>query len=779
MSDLQEAQAARDIAEHKLAAARAEVETMGLERARRLMEAPEPVMVPWSEYPGMDDFSRYPGRVERPYIYSDMQDRTEGRYLPLYETEHDLRAMRAESRTFYASYPIAQGLVDSLTNYVLGNGWEFNVKPKVRFAADPVTRQLTPIVQTVLDKLLERNNFVGDLDREIHKQGRVDGECFAGVYPDGEDVRIELLNPDYILKPLDPKPLERFLRQGHKLNYWWHGVHTQYSRILKRDDVTRPLGYHLVFDRVGDQWDYLPAYRVEHVKRNVGRDARRGVSDYVIIKNELKLNAKIRRNTGEGAAILAAIVMIRQHAPGVARSTVEAMVSQNADGSYVKGTPSGNRTANFEHTPPGTVKDVPAGMTHEVGPLGQLRSPVYIEVAQYIERIIGTPRSTPEYLVSGDASNANYASTLVAEGPFVKAREQDQGFDARHLESLLWKGLKLYHELGAFGDLPWHEIVARLDLRAEYTSPASRDRLQQIQVNEKLSSMGIMSDRTLAADMGLDLDEELANGASKPAPQPLFGVNPMAPQLTPQIGPPSAGAMRREAMLAGIHVARDIIEARAVGREAIRESDCGANAEGGGGFQQGNDCAGEGGGGGEQGGGKAVTDTPEFKAWFGESKVVDENGRPVIVHHGTRNPGFTKFEVGDSETGRGIFFTDNVFVAEDYAAGELDFDEDATGKAHDSAGIYSAYLRMENPKEFDVEGKQWFNIPMSTMLSDAAAAGHDGVIMRNIRDAKYNKDMQSTGYVVFAPKQIKSATGNKGTFNPDSDDIRESLKPHA
>jgi len=29
------------------------------------------------------------------------------------------------------------------------------------------------------------------------------------------------------------------------------------------------------------------------------------------------------------------------------------------------------------------------------------------------------------------------------------------------------------------------------------------------------------------------------------------------------------------------------------------------------------------------------TDTPEFRAWFGDSKVVDENGEPLVVYHGT------------------------------------------------------------------------------------------------------------------------------------------------
>ena len=31
----------------------------------------------------------------------------------------------------------------------------------------------------------------------------------------------------------------------------------------------------------------------------------------------------------------------------------------------------------------------------------------------------------------------------------------------------------------------------------------------------------------------------------------------------------------------------------------------------------------------------AATDTPEFKAWFGASKVTDHQGRPLVLYHGT------------------------------------------------------------------------------------------------------------------------------------------------
>ena len=167
----------------------------------------------------------------------------------------------------------------------------------------------------------------------IHDESRIVGDSLPTLYSEEGNVRIELTDPGCIAEPAYPKPLERMCRTSHKLNGWWHGVHTVYSQAMKRDDVTRPLGYHAVFDRLGEQWDYLPASRVEHVKRNVPRLARVGYSDFKIVQTELESSAKLRRNTAEGAAILAAIVMIRQHAEGVSKGSIERFVSENATSS--------------------------------------------------------------------------------------------------------------------------------------------------------------------------------------------------------------------------------------------------------------------------------------------------------------------------------------------------------------------------------------------------------------------------------------------------------------
>lgn len=531
-TDLQTAQEAREIAEANLATVRAQTEAVALERTRGLLESPQPVVVPWQEYPAFDDFSRWPSSADRPYVWSGVDDYSEGRYRPLYENEQDLRRMRAECRRLYHLFPVAQGAIGALTNYTIANGFEFKVKPKEAHKTNPTAIALAAALQPTVDRFIARNDFVGVLDREIETSSRVDGECFPTLYPDGRDVRIELVEPDCICEPAEREALARMLRQSHKLNHWWHGVHTQYSRELKRDDVARPLGYHAIFDRLGADWDYLFASRVQHIKRNVNSRGRRGVSDLKIVLQDLENEAKIRRNTAVGAAILAAIVMIRQHAPGTSQSSVERMVGANATSTYQRNMPNGSRTIYDQHTPPGTVKDVPAGMEHKIGPLGELRSPVYIEVAQYLQRIIGSRWNMPEYLISGDASNANYSSTLVSEGPFIKAREADQAFYAVHFEALIWKALAMYAELGAIS-APWQLACELVDVKAEYASPASRNRVEQAQVNRILSDAGILSDRTWAADMLLDLDEEKANGAEKkiePAPLAVpgqFGGRPL------------------------------------------------------------------------------------------------------------------------------------------------------------------------------------------------------------------------------------------------------------
>ena len=172
-----------------------------------------------------------------------------------------------------------------------------------------------------------------------------------------------------------------------------------------------------------------------------------------------------------------------------------------------------------------------------------------------------------------------------------------------------------------------------------------------------------------------------------------------------------------------------------------------------------------------------------FTRWFGDSQVVDADGKPLVVYHGAAT-GFSTFDerkIGDRDPGffgAGFYFTPNEGEAQDYADSAVDAD------GADGGEVIPAFLAIQNPFVWDMEAGDGakatrhalaaMGIARSSVRGDSAAlsnsddrrkfaavmkaAGHDGVIVRDedgIREV-----------VAFRPNQIKSATGNNGDFDP-------------
>jgi hypothetical protein len=163
--------------------------------------------------------------------------------------------------------------------------------------------------------------------------------------------------------------------------------------------------------------------------------------------------------------------------------------------------------------------------------MGSERNPNFVLVGQYMLRSIGVRWNMPEYLISGDAGNANYASTLVAESPFVKAREADQQFYRRHWHELIWKVLYLAWRSGRFARLgvSWESLEELLDVKVDVPSVATRDPLKLAQTQELQIRLGLLSPRTAAAQAGLDYDAEVRQGAQVGAPTARTETEPTVP----------------------------------------------------------------------------------------------------------------------------------------------------------------------------------------------------------------------------------------------------------
>lgn len=89
-------------------------------------------------------------------------------------------------------------------------------------------------------------------------------------------------------------------------------------------------------------------------------------------------------------------------------------------------------------------------------------------------------------------------------------------------------------------------------------------------------------------------------------------------------------------------------------------------------------------------------DTIEFKNWFGNSKVVDRKGNPLICYHGT----FGNFHTFNPEYGHTglIFFSANPKMANGYANGVTSAD----GEKNVGAKILPVYLHMIKPYDYRI-----------------------------------------------------------------------------
>ena len=174
---------------------------------------------------------------------------------------------------------------------------------------------------------------------------------------------------------------------------------------------------------------------------------------------------------------------------------------------------------------------------------------------------------------------------------------------------------------------------------------------------------------------------------------------------------------------------------------------------------------------------KDQTQTPEFKRWFGDSKVVDKDGKPLVVYHGTGDD-FSEFDLNQagrmtgSMTGA-LFFSSDPVAASGFAKLAKMKDRSAT------PNVIPAYLSLQNPLiviRDKTASPQLDERLKYEMLRKAFDDGNDGVIFRDFADKARGGRKRADIFAAFRPEQIKSATGNTGAFDPGNPDIRFSPK---
>jgi GNAT superfamily N-acetyltransferase len=159
--------------------------------------------------------------------------------------------------------------------------------------------------------------------------------------------------------------------------------------------------------------------------------------------------------------------------------------------------------------------------------------------------------------------------------------------------------------------------------------------------------------------------------------------------------------------------------------------------------------------------------SPAFKRWFGQSKVVDAQGEPLVVYHGTRATDISEFRPDGGRDGvwqdtlerfRRAQRNNEQFGYMGFRSGTFfgpaEVASAYAGEDADSSGvIYPVYVKAENPIYIDWRGgKKVVSGTDPTRTPDALIIRRDGEISQ---------------LAVIDPTQVKSATGNAGTFDPN------------
>ena len=187
--------------------------------------------------------------------------------------------------------------------------------------------------------------------------------------------------------------------------------------------------------------------------------------------------------------------------------------------------------------------------------------------------------------------------------------------------------------------------------------------------------------------------------------------------------------------------------------------------------------------------------TREFKAWFGDwendhqnaSKVVDENGEPLVVYHGTyAKDKFNVFDFNKADLGFHFGTYEQAKDRSETKIGIKDFKQfiepfflnirtlfvinDAIEFEYPQSYINDLFKRnIITEQEINENGLKGFTIKQSNE------------IIRNLLVEKYNKvgfkyenkiEGEGYSYIVCEPNQIKLADGSNTTFNNRNPDIR-------
>ncbi len=390
--------------------------------------------------------------------------------------EAQLTEIRGQCRALAATNEFAINGHENRISYIVGSGHTYRAAPRkgAAVAADVLAR-----VQGTLDEFLERTAWAHRQQEIVRRLDR-DGEAFLRFFATAAgELELRFVEPGQVATPAR--------LAGDPSASFGIGVDPR--------DVERRLVYYV-------DGQPVDAAEIQHRKLGVDSNVKRGLPLFYPVRKNLRRAEKLLRNMSAVAEIQSAIALVRKHQRRT-RSTVEQFVAGQADHTAVSAS---GRTQYSQRIEPGTILDVDAAVDYDF-PAAGIDAGRFVQVLQAELRAIASRLVMPEFMLTSDASNANFASTMVAEGPAIKMFDRLQAEQAQHDLAVMWR---VIGQAVAAGRLP-ADVRQRVEIQVGRPSLHVRDLLKESEAHRIAFEAGVLSPQTWSQRLGLDYEQEQAN----------------------------------------------------------------------------------------------------------------------------------------------------------------------------------------------------------------------------------------------------------------------------
>lgn len=437
---------------------------------------------------GMDDgWGGYPYTSPAYYI----QNMKRGEVLPAYLYEQQLRIYRDRSRKLCQENEYTICAIENRKNYAVGaEGFQYKAVSAKAERYEGMDKLLSR-AQWVTDHWVEHNDMA-EYAKDVMIRLDKDGEAFTRYFAQASGlVTIRTVEAEHVRAPS--------AEYGPKYSF---GIQCD------PEDVETREGYWIVEDP-SKGWvpNFVPAEEVCHIKINTPRSAKRGLPTFYPCEQLLRIASDLLVGVAKNANHRAKIAMVRT-VTGAMASAAQSMIDELKDVQIMD--PATGNTVNVEKFNWGTILTQPDSVKTEF-PNANFDSNNFDTALQMILRAVAARLVMPEWMLTVNAQNSNFSSSLIAEAPSTKAFEDLQQMLLKRIgtnrmrsrESMLWYQIRHAVRVGL---LP-PETLMLVKIECQGPSLIVRDKTGEASQNKLYYDMRAKSKRIIQMENNWDPEQ--------------------------------------------------------------------------------------------------------------------------------------------------------------------------------------------------------------------------------------------------------------------------------